>query len=70
LKFILDENVPLSIKRVILDLGFEAYSLHDFNMTLNLFEPPLITPFLATVVLDTKLEINSFFICGSYGFTL
>jgi len=32
LKFLLDENVPVSIKDVIYDLGFDVYTLHDFNM--------------------------------------
>jgi len=32
LKFLLDENVPVSIKDVIHDLGFNVYTLHDFNM--------------------------------------
>jgi len=32
LKFLLDENVPISIKKVIQDNGFEAFTLHDFNM--------------------------------------
>jgi len=30
--FLLDENVPLSIKDVIHDLGFEVFTLFDFNM--------------------------------------
>ena len=29
--FLLDENVPLSIKDVIHDLGFDVFTLHDFN---------------------------------------
>ena len=32
MKFLLDENVPISIKKVIQDKGFEAFTLHDFNM--------------------------------------
>jgi len=32
LKFLLDENVPLSIKSVIQEFGFEVLTLHDFNM--------------------------------------
>jgi predicted nuclease of predicted toxin-antitoxin system len=32
LKFLLDENVPISIKKVIQDNGFKAFTLHDFNM--------------------------------------
>jgi len=32
LKFLLDENVPISIKNVIQDLGFDVFTLHDFNM--------------------------------------
>jgi len=32
LNFLLDENVPLSIKDVIRDLGFNVFTLHDFNM--------------------------------------
>ena len=32
MKFLLDENVPVSIKEVIHDLGFDVYTLHDFNM--------------------------------------
>jgi len=31
LKFLLDENVPISIKDVIHDLGFEVFTLHDFD---------------------------------------
>ena len=31
MKFLLDENVPISIKNVIKDLGHEGFSLHDFN---------------------------------------
>lgn len=31
MKFLLDENVPISIKKIIQDNGFEAASLHDFN---------------------------------------
>jgi len=30
LKFLLDENVPISIKDVIHDLGFDAFTLYDF----------------------------------------
>jgi len=32
LNFLLDENVPISIKDVIHDLGFNVFTLHDFNM--------------------------------------
>ncbi len=32
MKFLLDENVPLSIKEAIHDLGFDVFTLHDFNM--------------------------------------
>ncbi len=32
MNFLLDENVPLSIKDVIRDLGFDVFTLHDFNM--------------------------------------
>ena len=32
MKFLLDENVPISIKDVIHDLGFDVFSLHDFDM--------------------------------------
>jgi len=32
LNFLLDENVPISIKDVIHDLGFDVLTLHDFNM--------------------------------------
>jgi len=32
LKFLLDENVPISIKDVIHELGFDVFTLHDFNM--------------------------------------
>ena len=32
MKFLLDENVPVSIKDVIHDLGFEVFTLHDFDM--------------------------------------
>lgn len=32
MKFLLDENVPLSIKTVIREFGFEVFTLHDFNM--------------------------------------
>ena len=31
MKFLLDENVPISIKDVIHDLGFEVFTLHDFD---------------------------------------
>jgi predicted nuclease of predicted toxin-antitoxin system len=31
LNFFLDENVPISIKDVIHDLGFNVFTLHDFN---------------------------------------
>ena len=30
--FLLDENVPISIKDVIRDLGFDVFTLHDFDM--------------------------------------
>jgi predicted nuclease of predicted toxin-antitoxin system len=32
LLFLLDENVPISIKDVIRDLGFDVFTLHDFDM--------------------------------------
>ena len=32
MKFLLDENVPISIKDIIHDLGFDVFTLHDFNM--------------------------------------
>lgn len=32
MKFLLDENIPISIKKIIQDLGYEVFSLHDFNM--------------------------------------
>ena len=32
MNFLLDENEPLSIKNVIHDLGFDVFTLHDFNM--------------------------------------
>ncbi|MBA7512609.1 hypothetical protein ES705_04617 [subsurface metagenome] len=32
MNFLLDENVPVSIKKVIQELGYEAFTLHDFNM--------------------------------------
>ena len=32
MNFLLDENVPISIKDVIHDLGFKVFTLHDFNM--------------------------------------
>ena len=31
MKFLLDENVPLSIKKIINDLGYEAITLKDEN---------------------------------------
>ena len=31
MKFLLDENMPISIKEVIRDLGFDVFTLHDFN---------------------------------------
>jgi predicted nuclease of predicted toxin-antitoxin system len=31
LKFLLDENVPISIKDLIRELGFDVFTLHDFN---------------------------------------
>ena len=31
MKFLLDENVPVSIKKVIHTLGYEALTLHDFD---------------------------------------
>jgi len=31
LKVLLDENVPISIKMELNNLGYEALSLHDFN---------------------------------------
>jgi len=31
LKFLLDENVPISLKKIILDLGYQVVTLHDFN---------------------------------------
>ena len=31
MKFLLDENVPLSIKKIINDLGHEAITLRDVN---------------------------------------
>ena len=30
--FLLDENVPISVKNVIQDLGFNVLTLHDFDM--------------------------------------
>lgn len=30
--FLLDENVPISIKDVIRELGFDVLTLHDFDM--------------------------------------
>ncbi|MFX1532529.1 MAG: DUF5615 family PIN-like protein [Promethearchaeota archaeon] len=30
--FLLDENVPLSIKDLIHELGFDVFTLHDFDM--------------------------------------
>jgi len=32
LNFLLDENVPNSIKDLIHELGFDVFILHDFNM--------------------------------------
>ena len=32
MKFLLDENVPISIKYQIHDLGFDVFTLHDFDM--------------------------------------
>jgi len=32
LNFLLDENVPISIKDLIHELGFDVFTLHDFNM--------------------------------------
>ena len=32
MKFLLDENVPLSIKNVIQEFEYEVFTLHDFNM--------------------------------------
>ena len=32
MKFLLDENVPISIKDLIHDLVFDVFTLHDFNM--------------------------------------
>ena len=32
MNFLLDENVPLSVKDVIHNLGFSVFTLHDFNM--------------------------------------
>ena len=32
MNFLLDENVPISIKDVIQELGFDVFTLHDFNM--------------------------------------
>ena len=32
MNFLLDENVPISIKDVIHDLDFDVFTLHDFNM--------------------------------------
>ena len=32
MKFLLDENIPISIKEVIHDLGFDVFTLHDFDM--------------------------------------
>jgi len=31
LNFLLDENVPISVKDIIHDLGFNVFTLHDFN---------------------------------------
>ncbi len=30
--FLLDENVPISVKDVIHELGFDVFTLHDFDM--------------------------------------
>ena len=30
--FLLDENVPFSVKDLFHDLGFSVFTLHDFNM--------------------------------------
>ena len=30
--FLLDENVPMSVKTVIHDFGFNVFTLHDFNL--------------------------------------
>ncbi len=30
--FLLDENVPISVKDIIHDLGFDVFTLHDFHM--------------------------------------
>ena len=32
MNFLLDENVPISIKNLIHGLGFDAFTLHDFDM--------------------------------------
>ena len=32
MKFLLDENMPISIKKIIRDLSYEVFTLHDFNM--------------------------------------
>ncbi|MFX1476709.1 MAG: DUF5615 family PIN-like protein [Promethearchaeota archaeon] len=32
MNFLLDENVPLSVKDAIHNLGFNVFTLHDFNM--------------------------------------
>ena len=31
MNFLLDENVPISVKDIIHDLGFNVFTLHDFN---------------------------------------
>jgi len=31
LKFLLDENVPISLKKIIFDLGYQVFTLHDFD---------------------------------------
>ena len=31
MKFLLDENVPISIKKIFKTLGYEALTLHDFD---------------------------------------
>ena len=31
MNFLLDENVPISVKDIIHDLGFNIFTLHDFN---------------------------------------
>ena len=32
MKFLLDENVPISVKKIIHNLGLDVFTLHDFNM--------------------------------------